>query len=184
MELKKLLSQLKGVGDIGDYVSVERVITPLEPVIVPNLFAVKFYTMLEVPVHESGVYDDKRVEIARGAVSEKLRAGKVDRRNGMGIAILSEGVLNITMLGRTDPTLWNVDYPSMFHPRVFTFSEEPFPINPNGFKPADISAGAYCRWEMELLGAHEAHAWGEYMGSKRTLEDKANFLQDTISCRI
>jgi len=176
------MSGLEGIGEWDGYEPKTRVITPRPFVYALNDFLVKFYTMFEKGAEP---YESFEIGCARDAVYEKLRTGKARKHCGMGVAILSEGVLNIGMWGNNDPNGTPPDYPSLIHPYVFQFPEERVPDTEKEFVKVDLNdVGSHCRWELELLGRYEADCWDRYMRSSRQSSDKTTWSDNAITCEI
>jgi len=161
---------LTELGNFKDYQAKTRIVTPQglaysSGVLASDEAVVKTYSMLE-----EGTPNFPK-DVVPEATRNLFRNHKINTGLGLGFAIASEGVLNVTM--------WGGDFPSLMSHNIFTFNE---PEEMQSSVPF-TGASPYCRWEGTLVG-HESAAWGAYMASARTNEDKQLYLDNVFRGKI
>ncbi len=147
-------SNLRSLGEF-EYGAIAHLAVPRGGIVIPGRAAVKLY---ELRKNEDGSFKRGLHSPVRSLL-EKINLGV-----GMGYAIHSEGVLNISM--------WGGFAPSVVTPNIFTYE------NFGDFSLVPVSdAGAYCCWEQGIA-AHEASAWRRFLFSKRKEQDKIDYLSN------
>ncbi|MDP2925709.1 MAG: hypothetical protein Q8N99_05030 [Nanoarchaeota archaeon] len=162
---------LENLGQVGDYQPKLRLVTPGGVCRVgPDIAAVKLYTMFE---YGTNPYWSKDISTVKNLVGSRLRSGKINRKNGLGFGILSEGVLNVTMLGG--------DFASLMTPEIFIFEAERL-RSLKDFEQQNVrESGAYCVWEMKDIASFEANSYARnilYTGGSE--KGKEKYLQDRL----
>lgn len=156
-----------GNFDSGKFVPKPRKITPQGITFAKDIAAVKVYSMV--------TYDEylRNYSDFIGTIRERLETGEIGPRSGLGYAVLSEDCLNVSM--------WDsgIDENSplyVIHPNIYTFEEGKFDISKLIRHNVD-EVGPFCAWEADVF-EHESLAWRRYFYSKRTDEDKLEYLQN------
>jgi len=151
-----------------NFIPEPRLVTPYGIVLAPNIAAVKLYHM----VPYEGNISINMLPVNR-TIKDKLESGEIKPCSGLGYAVLSEDVLNISMW---DSGVDENSPPYVIHPNVYTFGEGRF--DNSRLERKNVSeVGPFCAWEGDLFG-HESLAWRRYLYSKRTNQDKLEYLQD------
>lgn len=98
-------------------------------------------------------------------LKKQFKTGKLKPLSGMGFSILSSGILNVCR--------WDSQYIDVIVPQIYTFE--------NGlWKPQKVEdVGAFCSGEKRVYD-HENNAWLKYLNTKRTDEDKLDYLNNLL----
>ena len=169
---------LRTIGNFSGYEPKPRIVVPRGIAATGDSSRIKLYSMFETG--ESEVDYSLAVDSLGQNVDKLLRDEEVTRGTGLGFAILSEEVLNISIWGGKN-TPW---LPSILTPNVFDFTD---PLQPHKLvrAPQDMFGenSAYCAWECEIVG-HEGKLWRNYMDSQRTVSDKEAYLEKFLEGQI
>ena len=92
--------------------------------------------------------------------------GRVDAKQGVGFAILSQGFLSINIWGRGN----------VLFTQTYTVEDSEPDLSP---KPME-KTGVACTWEIRIM-QHEYSLWQAYLESGRTAADKQAYLQNFVS---
>jgi hypothetical protein len=159
MENPKLDRVVRKVGKTGLYDFNITNVKPLGIVIATDTaseFAVKLYEMFKVGFKRPRKFSKENYY---NTVYDKIISGEVDKRSGIGFAILSEEALNISMWGKAKEYSLVQDISRIFSTRFFFYTKD----FPNNLKKLNQGAsGSYSIYEAEIL-AHEAKAWKQYL---------------------
>lgn len=102
-------------------------------------------------------------------ICAEIDAGRVDPKQGMGFAILSQGFLSINIWGRGN----------VLFTQTYTV-EDSFPeLSP---KPLE-QTGVACTWEIRIM-KYEYDLWQHYLETAMTLADKRAYLQNFLSGKL
>jgi len=168
-------NNLEKVGNVGDYKPEVYKASRRGLAIVPNIGAVKLYTL------KQGYCDffDYGNKVLEYFVEEAIKKDKIMRGIGLGFSILSDGVLNISM--------WGGEYPSLINPSIFTYDRGASfddAVEKNKLVRVPVSkAGAFCCWELGIV-PYEAKAWRTYLFSRHSDTDKQKYLDDFFSGEV
>ncbi|AFZ18736.1 hypothetical protein [Allocoleopsis franciscana] len=98
-------------------------------------------------------------------ILDEINHGRVDAKQGVGFAILSQGFLSINIWGRGN----------VLFTQTYTV-EGSFPeLSP---KPLE-KTGVACTWEIKVMN-HEYALWHHYLETKMSIADKRAYLQSFI----
>ncbi len=98
-------------------------------------------------------------------IDSEVNGGKLDVKQGVGFAILSQGFLSINIWGRGN----------VLFTQTYTV-ENSFPELSQKTLEA---TGVACTWEARIMN-HEYDRWHLYLETSMTTEDKKNYLQSFI----
>ena len=102
-------------------------------------------------------------------IRAEIDAGRVDPKQGVGFAILSQGFLSINIWGRGN----------VLFTQTYTV-EDSFPeLSPKPLK----KTGVACTWEIRIM-KHEYDRWQHYLETAMTLADKHAYLQNFLSGKL
>lgn len=128
--------------------------------------AIKFYTMQNL-----SNFRKEEIDTMKGTIKEMIEKRKIERRSGMGFAIASEGVLNISLWGTAEVG----EKPNVIYPTILTFDKREL-IIPDSFAHDSVNdVGAYCIYELAIV-QHEAKAWRKFLVSQHK---KPSVLNET-----
>ena len=98
-------------------------------------------------------------------LKNELEKGNMNPLSGMGFSILSSNILNVCR--------WDSEYIDVVVPQIYALEK-------GLWVPQKVEkVGAFCSGEKRVYD-HENNAWLRFLGSKRTNQDKANYLNDFI----
>lgn len=153
------------VGNIQtDYVFSQR-IARTEGVLATKSLVLKLYTMSKEgePIGKTMAHE------ARGFLEEEIGRGRIRPHIGMGFAILSEDMLNVSE--------WDEQIPHVLKSQLYGFEKGSM----RRAKPLDIREnGPFCAFELGIV-AYERVAWRQYLASGHTNKDKKNYLTRVAS---
>lgn len=112
----------------------------------------------------------KQIESARNLTAYKLE-NQLNFHSGLGFAILSEDILNIS--------LWGREVPSVIHPNLYQFPNlaSLTEISPRTLRRSSSDElGAFCIYEAGIL-QQERVFWRKFLESKRKDSDKQRYLE-------
>jgi hypothetical protein len=164
--------KLDDFGNFEKYKARDHVVKPHKPVYQEERGIVKMYSMF--PEGEA-IPIGPMISHARDFVRRELRHGRIEPKLGLGYAILSDGVLNVSM--------WGKETPPVIHPNIYTFLENSDVLSDNLKRGDLVEEGAYCAWEFAIAG-HEAEIMRQYTHSEMTEEDKSAWLASVYSGEI
>lgn len=96
----------------------------------------------------------------------EIISGRVDPKQGVGFAILSQGFLSINIWGRGN----------VLFSQTYTV-EDSFPeLSP---KPLEIT-GVACTWEIKIMN-HEYSLWHNYLETEMNIANKKAYLENFIT---
>jgi hypothetical protein len=97
---------------------------------------------------------------------EEVEQGRIDTKQSMGFAILSQGFLSINIWGRGN----------VLFTQTYTV-ENSFPaLSPKTLE----QTGVACTWEIRIM-QYEYNLWHRYLETKRTIENKRTYLESFLS---
>ncbi len=156
--------KLEKLGNAPKYMHEPRYASPQGIIETSNL-VLKMYDMLSLGIQNP-------VDGAKRFLNREINAGNINPLNGMGFAILSRDMLNVSR--------WDNKYPIVVKNQIYTFdpsSKKPF----ESAKRASVDEiGPFCIWELGIAN-HEKEAWKKYLASKRSEQDKRNYLINMIN---
>jgi len=151
------------IGNLrDDYQHQPRVVEPKGLVVTPNL-VLKLYSMFkDLPPEKRTVAEAKKI------LKKDITREVLDPLSGMGFAILSEDMLNVSR--------WDDEYPIVLKNDIYCFDK-------GNIKSAELvdvrDAGSYCVWELGIVN-HERDAWMRFLNSGRGKSEKQRYLDDFI----
>ena len=155
--------KLENLGNAPEYVHKPRHASP-EGIIETPILVLKMYDL-----QLSGI--NNPLDAARRFLNYEIDAGNIKPLIGLGFAILSSDMLNVSR--------WDNQYPIVVNNQIYTFgpnSKRPF----ESAKRASIDeVGPFCIWELGIVN-HEKEAWKEYLASERSEQDKRKYLANMI----
>jgi hypothetical protein len=162
--------ELDHLGNVGEgFENPERIVRPLGPFVTRDL-VLKLYDMYtEKPSDIMGVVGNME-----NFLRKEINTGNIDPKIGLGFVILSKDMLNVVR--------WDKEYPIVAVNSIYGFPEENRDVM-NSKKLSADEIGAYCAWELGIVD-HERKAWIKYLNSKRTDEDKANYINNYIEGKL
>ena len=148
-----------------------KIVQSYKPVHEKDKATVKIYSMLD---KETTPFADLEIYSAKSFIGQLLIHGKIEPKFGSGFAILSEDILNINM--------WEGDCPLLSNINIYSFSRRVPPNKPivdweHQYEKSIKTPSAL----RDTIVGHEIKAWGEYMLSKRTKEDKSSYFDNVFS---
>ncbi|MFA5856424.1 MAG: hypothetical protein WC867_03635 [Candidatus Pacearchaeota archaeon] len=147
------------------YVSPQGIVT-----VGPDVAAVKVYSNMEYPWTRYIDDGDSFKEFIRN----ELKEGKIDRKNGLGFAIFSDEVLNLSMFGD--------EFDSVLIPNIYFIKKDPDRPGYYNFKTRQDYIGTGCLWEAKDIINFETDSYIKnvlYTGGSR--EGKERFLEERLS---
>ena len=130
--------------------------------LVHDKLILKLYHMLR----ETEALPQNLQDSLRDFILQEIERERVEYKQGIGFAILSQGFLSINIWGRGN----------VLFTQTYTV-ENNFPeLSP---KPLE-KTGVACTWEIKIM-QYEYALWHQYLETDMTLEDKRNYLQNFIS---
>ncbi|HLD48794.1 MAG TPA: hypothetical protein VJB11_00350 [archaeon] len=141
-----------------DYELVQRESTRTGIVICSSII-LKFYDM-----HKTGnAPDAKLIDESQTFLLNEIKKGNIEPYLGLGFAILSEDMLNVTR--------WDSEYPIVLKNQIYGYKKD--------FESAELldirDVGSFCIYELGIVN-HERNAWKKYLESKRRGIDKSKYL--------
>ena len=162
---------LSKVGNAGRYNPAARSALPRGHIIADNA-VIKLYQMLVAGSQGTRPFHINELIWFGNEVLDKIERKGIPIGTGLGFAIASEDVFNVSMWGTKD-------YPSVPIQTVFTFNREKRVMT-----PVDIRIdGSYCAWEFAIAN-HEASAWRRFLYSARRGSDKMKYIDDFFRGRV
>ena len=156
---------LSQVGNVSkDYQHESRTVRFHGLITNPSL-VLKMYSMVkDKPFH------DLAIGSADAILEYAVHDGKLEPLLGLGFAILSEDMLNVSR--------WGIEYPFVLKNKIFSIESNAIDVITPKFLDTN-EVGAYCAWELGIVN-HEKNAWLRYLTSGRTEEDKQKYLDDVL----
>lgn len=157
---------LSQIGNTSSYKPRARNVQPASQVVASRA-TVKFYVML---AENTPNPTQEQIESARTLAAYKLE-NQLNVHSGLGFAVLSEDILNIS--------LWGRDVPSVIHPNLYQFQNiAALPeISPRILRRSSSDKlGAFCIYEAGIL-EQERVFWRRFLESKRKDSDKQRYLE-------
>jgi hypothetical protein len=99
-------------------------------------------------------------------ILEEINQGRVDSKQGVGFAILSQGFLSINIWGRGN----------VLFTQTYTLEDSFTELSP---KPLE-KTGVACSWEIKIMN-HAYALWHQYLETKMSIADKKTYLQSFIT---
>lgn len=99
-------------------------------------------------------------------LTNEVDSGRVEPKQGIGFAILSQGFLSINVWGRGN----------VLFTQTYTVERNPPELSPEPLE----KTGVACTWENKIMH-HEYEAWHRYLRSPMSVVDKQAYLDDVIS---
>jgi len=124
----------------------------------------KWYNMIKKDEQD---FSEAELRNAERLVRTKIDSGEIYKLSGFGFVICSGSHGEFLNIG-----VWDVDTPYL--PKNFLYEK--------GRKVDIKREGAFCAWEGIIFG-HESQAWLKYLASKRTEQDKKNYLEDYLGLK-
>ncbi len=167
---------IEGLADVGNFegcVSKSRIVRPEEILTTPQLL-LKFYTMIE---RDSPLLPSETIGVMREFINRERDGKRIKPCSGLGLAILSEGVLNIVKWENTNPP-----NPPIIKQDIYTYDPAQMPTG----KIKRISLdkeGTFCLYELAIV-SHEKNAFHIFLDSGRSNRDKEVYLQESFSGEV
>lgn len=155
--------KLENLGNAPEYIHESRYASP-EGIIATPVLVLKMYDL-----QLSGI--NNPIDAARGFLNREIDAGNINPLIGMGFAILSRGMLNVSR--------WDKKYPIVINNKIYTFDINFKRSFESARKVSVDEVGPFCIWELGIVN-HEREAWKEYLDSERSEQDKRNYLLNMI----
>src|SRR3989344_1199900 len=150
------------IGNLTQYQHEPRIVRNQSLVATPDL-VLKLYLMARDEYSVPNFVHD-----AEKLLKKKIEEGEITPLTGLGFAILSDDMLNVTR--------WDTKYPIVVRNKIYGFEEG----NVDSSQPLDINeVGSFCIWELGIV-SHEKEAWKRFLTSQRKESDKRKYLQDII----
>lgn len=102
-------------------------------------------------------------------IYNEINQGRLEPKQGVGFAILSQGFLSINIWGRGN----------VLFTQTYTIEDS----YPNLSAKPLAKTGVACTWEIRIM-MHEYNLWHHYLETKMTSDDKKAYLQDFISGKL
>jgi hypothetical protein len=130
--------------------------------LVHEKLVLKLYHMLR----ETELLPQNLQDNLQSFILNEINQGRVEAKQGVGFAILSQGFLSINIWGRGN----------VLFTQTYTV-EGSFPeLSP---KPLETT-GVACTWEIKIMN-HEYALWHNYLETKMSIADKKAYLQSFIT---
>ena len=143
------------------YQYIRRSVKPIG-FLVHQTLVLKLYHMLR----ETEPLPQNLPENLQSFILNEINQGRVDVKQGVGFAILSQGFLSINIWGRGN----------VLFTQTYTV-EDSFPeLSP---KPLE-KTGVACTWEIKIMN-YEYALWHNYLETKMRIADKKAYLQSFIT---
>jgi len=154
------------IGQVGNYIAKTHEVKPFNTVYTSNS-AIKLYSMRTNPGKPFSV---KTMDIVGELISKKIETGEINPRIGMGFAIASKNLINVS--------IWGGAYPSLLNNNLFEFDK--ITNIKETISPLDINKfGTYCVWELGIVN-HESSAWMQYLYSEKAESDKLRYIEEVF----
>ena len=153
-------SKYAKVGNV-EYTHEPRIVKPFGLITTPKL-VLKYYGM-----HKKG-QDFKKVDIKlyKDLTKYKIKSKNIKPLSGLGFAILSDEVLNVSV--------WDKNEPIILKNNLFSY------IDGQATKLDVNKEGPFCIWELRVVN-FEKELWMDYLQSKRKESNKRKYLDSRIN---
>jgi hypothetical protein len=154
-------------GQIGyipkEFKNHKRYVKPLKVIDVDSSFLLKTYDLHTGEPSSDRVLNDFEAFL-------KAKAPEINRELGVGFAILSRDMVNISR--------WSAEYPIVIKNTLYEFNEAKGDVL--DARKVDVEdLGPYCIWELGIVN-HERGAWMRYLNSNRDKENLTNYIEDML----
>lgn len=126
-----------------------------------NLVLKLYYMLREIEPLPQNLQDN-----LQSFILEQINQGRVDSKQGVGFAILSQGFLSINIWGRGN----------VLFTQTYTLEDSFTELSP---KPLE-KTGVACSWEIKIMN-HEYALWHHYLETKMSIPDKKAYLQSFMT---
>jgi len=165
-------ANLDNLGNFSDFKSIPQIVRPECFIEIEDpMLILKFYSIVE---KGQPFIDKKVVGLIREFSKSEAVKKRIDPLSGLGFVILGKDMLNVARWDQKTPYLLkNCAY-------EYTVADGATIAS----RKLDINAeGAFCAYELGIV-AHEKKAWLRYLGSKRELNDKVEYLNNRFSGEV
>lgn len=142
-----------------------------EPLVTPRA-ALKWYTLWSE--YDAWPLPEAR-ELVRTIAQDKLTHHIPALHAGLGLAILSQGFLNLV--------LWDEKTPSIVHPHLYSLTPRKTHLRHTIRKEDITKAGPFCMWEIGVIDRDRKY-WKQFLTSPQTPADRETYLTTGFSGRI
>lgn len=114
-------------------------------------------------------------EHVRAIAKDKLNHHIPQLHAQLGLAILSQGFLNLV--------LWDKQTPSIVHPHLYALAPRTTQLRPTIRKEVIEKSGPFCMWEIAVIERDRPY-WQTFLQSPQTSADRNAYLTSGFSGRI